>query len=140
MKKTITLPVIAGTFTILLLLVWSLTPIVWNVLTSVKTRVDIFSMPPRLFFRPTFEYYSKALGRTTASVYPNLISSVIAASTSSVATLIVATMAAYSLSRYRFKGRRQVMLFVLATRLLPPISAVVPLFMVMNSLRLIDTY
>lgn len=125
---------------LVLFVIWSLTPIVWNVLTSLKQRVDIFTTPPRLFFEPTLEYYGHALGSSSTSVYPNLKNSLIVAVGTAVLALSFSTMAAYALSRYRFRGRRQVMFMILATRLLPPISAVVPLFMMMNSLGLIDTY
>jgi multiple sugar transport system permease protein len=125
---------------LVLFMIWSLTPIAWNVLTSLKQRVDIFTSPPKLFFEPTFEYYGHALGSSSTSVYSNLKNSLIVACGTAVLALSFSTMAAYALSRYRFRGRRQVMFMILASRLLPPISAVVPLFMMMNSLGLIDTY
>jgi multiple sugar transport system permease protein len=48
-------------------------------------------------------------------------------------------MAAYSFSRFRFKGRFVLLFTILATRLLPPIAAVIPMFLLMSNLRLIDT-
>lgn len=134
------LSAIVVTVIVIFLLIWSLTPIFWNILTSLKERSDIFTNPPRLFFQPTTRYYANALGARSTSVYPNLLSSLIAAAGTAVITLTIATMAAYALSRYRFRGRKQVMFFILATRLLPPISAVVPLFMMLNGLSLIDTH
>lgn len=128
------------TIVVVVLLFWSLTPIFWNVITSIKERSDIFTIPPKIVFDPTFRYYENALGAKSSAVYPNLLNSVIAASGTAAITLTVATMAAYALSRYRFRGRKQVMFFILASRLLPPISAVVPLFMMLNGLALIDTH
>lgn len=122
------------------LVIWSVLPIVWNVLTSFKSRVDIFTSPPRFFFEPTFEYYAAILRPGGRSVYPYLVNTITIAALTTIITLFVAALAAYAISRFQFKGRRVAMYAVLATRLLPPIAAVVPLFMLMNRLRLIDTH
>jgi multiple sugar transport system permease protein len=123
-----------------LLIIWSLLPIVWGVMTSLKSRVDIFTMPPKFFFTPTFEYYIAILRPGSGSVYPYLLNTVIIAIGTTLITIFLAALAAYALSRYTFRGRRVLLYSVLATRLLPPISTVVPLFLLMNSLRLIDTH
>jgi multiple sugar transport system permease protein len=136
--KTIRYIVIGGS--LLILCIWSLLPIVWNMLTSIKSRTDIFAMPPKLIFEPNFDAYRTAFGRGGASILPNLTNSLIIALGTMFATLIIASLAAYAFSHFRFRGRSSLMMTVLATRLLPPISAVVPLFMLMNSLRLIDTH
>jgi multiple sugar transport system permease protein len=123
-----------------LLIVWSLLPIVWNFLTSIKQRVDLFAIPPRLLFEPTWEFYAAILRPGSRSIYPFLTNTVIVAAGTTVLTLFLAALAAYALSRYTFKGRRVLLYSVLATRLLPPISAVVPLFLLLNTFRLIDTH
>jgi multiple sugar transport system permease protein len=125
---------------ITLLLVWSLLPIVWNFLTSIKARTDIFTYPPKFFFTPTWEYFKLALGANTASVYPNLKNTLIIALGSMLLSITVSTLAAYAFSRYRFAWREALMFTVLATRLLPPICAVIPLFIMFNGLKLIDTH
>lgn len=124
----------------MILCFWSLMPIVWNLMTSVKQRNDIFAIPPVVFFAPNTDAYEAALGASTTSVYPELINSLFIAGASTVFTLLVASLAAYSFSHFRFRGRSPLMFAVLATRLLPPISAVVPLFLLLNSWNLIDTH
>lgn len=130
---------IVGVF-VALLITWSLLPIMWGVMTSLKSRVDIFAMPPKFFFTPTFEHYIAILRPGSGSVYPYLLNTVVIAIGTTLGTIFLAALAAYALSRYSFRGRRVLLYSVLATRLLPPISTVVPLFMLMNSLRLIDTH
>ena len=123
-----------------LLIVWSLTPIVWNVLTSLKQRPDIFARPPRVVFKPTLEYYGNALGPGGSSIYKKMGNSLLVAFGTTGLTIVVASLAAYAFSRYRFKGRQSMMLALVATRLLPPICAIIPLYLVMSDLNLLDTH
>lgn len=124
------------------LLFWSLfalIPIVWIISTSLKDRVDIFTFPPKFFFSPSFEAYKKFLLPGPASILRILTNSAIVAVGTVVFTLILASLAAYAFSRYRFRGRKELLFSMMATRLLPPITAVIPLFLMMNDLGFIDT-
>lgn len=123
-----------------LLCLWSIFPILWNILTSLKQRTDIFAIPPKLIFTPDFSAYETALGSTSSAIYPNLLNSFIVGVGAMALTLLVGSLAAYSFSHFRFRGRSQLMFTFLATRLLPPVSAVVPLFILMNAWGLIDTH
>ncbi len=134
---------ITRVFVFLLLAVfmaWSLTPIVWNFMASLKSRTDIFTYPPKFVFEPTWEYYWLSLGSGGNAIYPNLKNSIIVALASTLVSVTAATLAAYSFSRFRFRGRDSLLMVVLATRLLPPISAVIPIFMMFNGIHLVDTH
>lgn len=120
--------------------IWSLAPIVWNFMTSLKSRTDIFVYPPKFIFEPTWEYYGLSLGGGGNAIYPNLKNSIIVALGSTLVSVTAATLAAYSFSRFRFRGRDSLLMVVLATRLLPPISAVIPIFMMFNGIHLVDTH
>lgn len=119
--------------------IFALVPIVWIVSTSLKNRVDIFTLPPKFFFRPSFVAYKKFLTPGPDSILRILANSTIVAVGTVILTLLLASLAAYAFSRYRFRGRQELLFFVMATRLLPPITAVIPLFLMMNELGLIDT-
>ena len=121
------------------LLVFSLVPIVWLVLTSVKNETAIFSIPPRIFIWPDFSNYWKFLGTGNESALRLIGNSVYVAMVTTVLTLLFSSFAAYAFSRYRFKWDRHLMFLMLATRLLPPITAVVPLYLVFRYLGLLDT-
>jgi len=124
-----------------LLLAWSLLPIVWIVLTSFKKRVDIFAYPPKILFRPNVDAYRDSLSvGHSFSVLPNVKNSVVVALGTTLSVLILASLAGYAFSRYVFPGRRTLLYATLASRLLPPITAVIPLFLMMSSIGLIDTY
>lgn len=120
-----------------LLLMWSLVPIVWIGLTSFKTRTQIFSSPPTFFFEPNLEGYFRAL--SSDGILPQLTNSVVVALATTALSLLLGVLAAYAVSRYRFVGRSGVMMGLLASRLFPPIAAVVPLYLLASSLRLVDT-
>ena len=121
------------------LLVFSLVPIVWLVLTSVKNETAIFSIPPRIFVWPDFSNYWKFLGTGNESALQFIGNSVYVAMVTTVLTLLLSSLSAYAFSRYRFKWDRHLMFLMLATRLLPPITAVVPLYLVFRYLGLLDT-
>lgn len=122
------------------LVIWSLFPIVWNIMSSLKTRADIFSIPPTFFFLPNFEAWAQALTPGPRSVYPTLTNSLIVAIGTTVLTIIVGGLGAYAFARYKFPGRTPIFVTLLATRLLPPIAAVVPLFLIMQRAGLVDTH
>ena len=119
---------------------WSLVPMLWLALTSLKQRSDIFAFPPKLFFDVNFDSYQKFLSFGSGSILPFLKNSIIIALFATVLTTVVGSLAAYAFSRLRFKGRTSLLMAVLATRLLPPITAVIPLFLLMRDLKLLDTH
>lgn len=122
------------------LLAWSLFPIVWNIMASLKSRAEIFSIPPTFLFSPDLGAYRSTLTPGPRSIYPPLTSSLTVALGTTILTLAIASLAAYAFARYRFPGRTVIFVGLLATRLLPPIAALVPLFAMMSSMGLIDTH
>lgn len=132
-----------GVFKILAIvffMAWSLVPIFWLAVTSLKRRADIFAFPPKLLFEVNFDSYRKYLSFGPDSILPFLQNSVVISLLATLLTTIAGSLAAYAFSRMRFKGRTSLLMSVLATRLLPPITAVIPLFLLMRDLRLLDTY
>jgi multiple sugar transport system permease protein len=65
--------------------------------------------------------------------------SIIASLTSTFLTIVTSFFAAYSLSRFNFRGRKPIAFFIIATRMLPPIATVFPLYLLMNQVGLRDT-
>lgn len=121
------------------LLVYTLLPVAWMVGTSLKTRALILSSTPVIFFDPDFSAYQQFLSPGRGSILPNLINSLSVALATTAVTILLGSLAGYGFSRYRFPGQRSLLLLMLATRLLPPITAVVPLFLFMSNVDLIDT-
>ncbi len=132
--------VILTALVVLMLALWSMFPIFWNVVTSIKSRADIFSLTPKFIFSPDWSAVVKAFTPGSSSIYRYLHDSFMVALGATGVTLILGIMAAYSLSRNRFTLRSSIWFVILATRLLPPISTIVPLFLMVSKLRLVDTY
>jgi multiple sugar transport system permease protein len=123
-----------------LALVFALAPVYWMVTISLKSEVDQFAMPPRwFFFTPTLEHYYDAF--VTRSFGQYLITSAIVSIVSTALALILGTLAAYSLARFRlpYQLDRRVSLWILSTRMFPAIVTAVPLFLMMRDLRLLNT-
>jgi len=126
--------VVAG----LLVSVWVF-PVLWGLLTSFKTERDVLAYPPLFVFEPTLANYREVLFGTS-TILPNLLSSMIVASGSTLLTLLIAVPAAYGLARLRFPGRKATGFYVLATQMLPPVGLIIPYYLVMQKAGLLDTY
>lgn len=126
-------------FTLLLLVVigWYFFPVYWALITSFKTPLDLMSSRP-IFFpqKMTLSSYEDVFLRSKFPYY--LRSSIIIASMVTIITLILATGAAYSLSRLNFRGKRLFSNLILLVYLFPGILLVVPIFKMMTTIGLYD--
>ena len=114
-------------------------PILWSVLNSLKTEQDILAYPPRLFFAPTLAAYRDVLFGS-ASILPNLWSSLVISVGTTVVTMLLAIPAAYALARLRLPGRRSAGFYILASQMLPPVGIIIPYFLVLRNIGWLDTY
>ena len=112
---------------------FSFTPIFWLLLSSFKTRMDLFAMPPKLFFTPTldgykslfFVFYKDGTSALSSDKITTLVNSITISLTATVLAVILGTMAGYAVSRFDFKGKGDFMFFVLSTRMLPAVAVLV---------------
>jgi len=132
-RKLIVTAVAAG-----ILVVWSF-PVLWALLTSFKTERDVLAYPPKLIFTPTLASYADVLFGS-ASVLPNLGSSLVVASLATALAMLIAIPAAYALARLEFPAKRGTGFYVLANQMLPPVGLIVPYYLVMQKLAVLDTY
>jgi len=146
----------AGNFTlIVLILILTLFPIFWLVVTSIKsggeitTRVPIF-IPTRptlanykgVFFPEAGSLYQKAgVAREMLSVsgWIGMKNSIIVTIFSTSLAIGIGLLAAYAFSRLKFRGRDNLAFWLLSTRMFPPATVILPMFLMMNKLRLVDT-
>ncbi len=125
---------------IVLAVLIAVAPIYWMLTISLKLEVDQFAVPPRWFlFTPTLEHYRDAF--LTRSFGQYLITSAIVALFSTFSALVIGTLAAYALARFKVPYRldRKLSLWILSTRMFPPIVTAVPLFLMMRDLQLLNT-
>ena len=136
-------------------------PLFWWVLASFKPYTAIFNTTPVYFdFEPTASNYAVTLlGRSRveammeqggiggaaggASSYysiPAIVDSTIVAVCSTALALVIATLAAYALSRMRFRGQQHFVFWILSQRMMPPIALAIPIFFMFRDLGLRDTH
>jgi multiple sugar transport system permease protein len=127
---------------LILLLAIALFPIYWLTVTAFKNRIQIVSIPPQFFFTPTLENFSLVFTNKTGTD-TNFIfffrMSIIISTLSTIFSVGLGSLAAYSLSRFNLKGKSDLMFFILSTRMLPPIATLVPLFLMYRALSFSDT-
>jgi multiple sugar transport system permease protein len=117
-----------------LLLLVIMSPFLWLLQMSFRSSDDIFGY--QLLFTPTLENYGALWKGHFADSFAN---SVAASTFSTALALLIGVPAAYSLSRWRFRGHRQVGLWILATRMAPPIAFTIPFFLAYRWLGLLDS-
>ncbi len=134
MPRQLMLWMVAG----LLVSVWAF-PVLWALLTSFKTERDVLAYPPILLFTPTLANYREVLFGT-ASILPNLWSSLVVTSLATALTMLFAIPAAYALARLRYPFKRASGFYVLVTQMLPPVGLVIPYYLALQRLGALDTY
>jgi len=116
---------------------FALFPIVWTVLTSVKFPSDILHSPPIwLPKKLTFVHY---IGVQELNGYKSFKDSLIIAGLSTACVIVIGSLAAYSVTRWK-TGGKSFLFGLLTLRVLPPVAVVFPVFLFFKELRLIDTY
>ncbi|MGF1475741.1 MAG: carbohydrate ABC transporter permease [Geminicoccaceae bacterium] len=135
-------------------------PIYFWITVTIKTDRDVFTLPPKLVqFEPTASHFKAVLlgisperqrmqetgalgfsGGGNTYMVPRLVDSVIIAVVSTILTVAIAVLAAYALSRLRFRGQHHFVYLVLTTRMLPPVAAAIPLFLIYKEIGLYDTH
>ncbi len=127
-----------ATLLLLALLGFFIFPILYAFVTSCKSRVLAESPIPYLIFRPTLENYRTLFVDDKYGAY--FLNSLVIGVATVVFSLLAGVPAAYVLSRCRFRGKGAVLLWVLSSRILPPIGIAIPFFLAYRRLGLIDTH
>ena len=112
-------------------------PILWMVLTSFKTELEAFAMPPTfLFFHWTTENYATVQGRS--DYLHHALNSIIAGGSTLIAMLI-AVPAAWSMAFAPTKRTKDILLWMLSTKMMPPVGVLVPIYLLFRNFGLLDT-
>ncbi|MEW6229259.1 MAG: carbohydrate ABC transporter permease [Bacillota bacterium] len=112
-------------------------PLFWLLMISLKTRQDIFTLPPRWIFRPTLENYRMVFRNSAFLSY--LMNSIQATAFSTTFSIVIGSLAAYSFARLKPHHSEQLMFWILSMRMLPPLAVIVPFHLMMTYTGLIDT-
>ena len=115
-----------------------LAPVVWAVLSSLKTPTELAARPPTILPRhPSLANYTDALGSFNFAHY--FLNSLTVTVAATALTLTINSMAAYALAKYNFRGRDTLFLITLATIMIPLQVILLPVYQVVSSLGLVNS-
>lgn len=121
------------TYVLVLVMVF---PVIWMVITGFKTEADAYSSTPLHLFQPTLDQFSLAFN---SGFIAYLFNSVVASVLSTIIALLLGIPAAYSMVfQMRKKSSNDMLFFVLSTRFMPFAAIVVPLYVIVSRLNLLD--
>ena len=126
------------------MLLYALIPMVWMLLTSIKSGFAAMQFPPQWWpSEPTLENYKKLLdpsADTGANFLRYFANSTFVSVVTTILAVSVAVPAAYAFSRFRFPGRTFLFFAVLLRNMFPAVIFLVPLFILMRLLGLVNTH
>jgi multiple sugar transport system permease protein len=123
---------------LVVVLILFLFPIGYAFLTSFKPPVLAESSIPYIIFKPTLNNYRTLFVEEDYERF--FINSIVISVVTVAVSLLAGLPAAYSLSRRKFRGQGLVMLWILSSRILPPVGTVIPFYLAFIKLGLIDTH
>jgi sorbitol/mannitol transport system permease protein len=113
-------------------------PILWMILASFKTELEAFSTPPSfLFFHWTLENYATVQERS--DYLHHALNSLIIAGGSTLIALLIAVPAAWSMAFAPTKRTKDLLLWMLSTKMLPPVGVLVPIYLIFRDFGLLDS-
>jgi multiple sugar transport system permease protein len=112
-------------------------PILWIFITSFKPTIEMPAYPPKFIFQPTFEHYGRAF--TRSGFLGSFIDSTVIAVTVMVVSIFLGSVCAYALARFNIGGKN-FRFWILSQRMFPPVAMILPLYILMRRLHLLDTY
>ena len=112
-------------------------PLGWLVLTAFKTELQAISVPPLLLFTPTLENFTIVQNRSDYLLYAQ--NSLITSLVSTVLGLLLAFPAAYSMVFFKSKRTKDILMWMLSTKMMPAVGALVPVYVLAQTAGLLDT-
>jgi multiple sugar transport system permease protein len=135
---------LAGWIFLILLLIFAMLPMVWMLITSLKTQFAALQYPPQWWPKnPTLDQYRTLLSPsndTGKEFLRYMLNSIWVSTATTVIGVAVAVPAAYAFSRFRFPGRQALFYSVLLRNMFPAVVFLMPLFIMMRKLHLINTH
>ncbi|GGJ51560.1 carbohydrate ABC transporter permease [Deinococcus roseus] len=123
------------TLTYLILFLF-LFPVLWMVLTAFKTESQAFADPPVFFFWPTLQHFQQVLPQYSAFLGHSLV--VVTCST--LLAFLLGVPAGFAMALYAGARTKSTLLWMLSTKMMPPVGVIVPLFLIFRDAHLLDTH
>jgi sorbitol/mannitol transport system permease protein len=112
-------------------------PLGWLVLTAFKTELQAISVPPLLFFTPTLENFHEVQERSDYLLYAQ--NSLVTSVASTLLGLLLAAPAAYSMAFFKGPHTKDVLMWMLSTKMMPAVGALMPIYVLAQWSGLLDT-
>ncbi len=112
-------------------------PILWMLLTGFKSEVDAIAAPPRLIFKPTLENFVAVQQRASYLKYAG--NSIVLSLGSTALGLMLAIPAAYAMAFFPTRRTKDTLLWMMSTRMLPPVGVLVPIYLLFRDSGLLDS-
>ncbi|MFF2012134.1 carbohydrate ABC transporter permease [Streptomyces sp. NPDC058195] len=113
-------------------------PVYWMVLTAFRPATEILSLPPEFWpGRPTLDNFARAMG--TETFWANVRSSTVIGLGTVLVSLLVGTLAAFALARFRFAGRKAFVVVILTVQMIPLAALIIPVYLLLNDAGLTDS-
>lgn len=112
-------------------------PIFWMFLTGFKSEITAVATPPALLFQPTLENYTAVLRR--ADYVQFALNSIVVSLGATLLALAVAIPAAYAMAFFPSKRTKDLLLWMLSTRMLPAVGVLLPIYLLWRNFGLLDT-
>jgi len=120
-------------------LIFAIFPVLWMLFASLKSNTEIFALPPQLLpKRFTIVAYLSIFNDPTKVRF--FFNSYLVAGTVAILTVLIAILAAYSFSRFSFRFKNTLNVFIISTQTVPPITLLIPYFGMVVAFRIFDTY
>jgi multiple sugar transport system permease protein len=120
------------------ILLWTVVPLAWMVISSFKPSDKLTANPPSLSFKPTLDHYSALFGGAN-DIGGYAVNSIIAAGVSTLIAVGLGCLAGYGLARSSFRGKHHVSFWIISTRMAPIAAVVLPLFVIFRGTGLLGT-
>ncbi|WP_338552703.1 carbohydrate ABC transporter permease [Paenibacillus sp. KS-LC4] len=118
-------------------LFWLL-PVLWVVISALKTNTDLYSYPPKLWPQPlTFEHFTAAFNKGNFGLY--FKNSTIVTLSSTILLLLINSMAGFALAKYRFRGSSIILIGFISTLMIPIEVIMIPIFKVLSALGMYNS-
>ena len=123
----------------LLGLVVTIIPFLWMIFTSVKSPEEIFVFPPKIFPKKFYFYNYVKLFKEIA-FFQHFKNTFIVTISSVLLNLFLSSLAAFSFAKYEFKGKKTIFTLLLSTMMIPGQMTMIPVFLLLKKLGLLNTY
>ena len=123
---------------IIIAIIWIIFPIYYLFLTSVKPADSLFETPPRLINRPDFDTYDKIF--IQERFYRFFQNSFIIATGATLLALLIGSLATFAFTQWKFRGREALFITSLVGRMFPPVTTLIPIYLIIKFMRLLDSH